>query len=412
MPFETDERLKSYLDTNQLHREQMCLALLKNDRRFTNVTPRQPCGGADGGRDIEALYENRDKVLGAVGFINQANDSKNQKNRIKRKFAEDLTQALQVEASLRVFIFFTNIRFTFKEKDDLIMQAKKKGVLICEIWDREKLRIELDNVDGLCIRYQYLDISLSDAEQTSFFSRWGDGIQSMIATKFQKIEKKLDNIMFYQMANEALQNISIVIKLKKGYKSECIGHFRIFCFFDIAQPCSPIEDITLGATDKPYRVPSGYGNEIECAGIKYGMYNGAWERYHGEDNRFKSISTATSVCLDEIKEINLSYNRHSLFVRYPYNISMIDMNNSYFIFTVNKSIVKRIDSIVVYMNGYLVENIHSNSFVVDESKFEIKDMPVSFSKEEMNDAWVRIRPNDGTSLFKIDFYKKNPQKII
>ena len=109
MPFETDERLKSYLDTNQLHREQMCLALLKNDRRFTNVTPRQPCGGADGGRDIEALYENRDKVLGAVGFINQANDSKNQKNRIKRKFAEDLTQALQVEASLRVFIFFTNI---------------------------------------------------------------------------------------------------------------------------------------------------------------------------------------------------------------------------------------------------------------------------------------------------------------
>lgn len=356
MPFETDERLKSYLDTNQLHREQMCLALLKNDRRFTNVTPRQPCGGADGGRDIEALYENRDKVLGAVGFINQANDSKNQKNRIKRKFAEDLTQALQVEASLRVFIFFTNIRFTVKEKDDLIMQAKKKGVLICEIWDREKLRIELDNVDGLCIRYQYLDISLSDAEQTSFFSRWGDGIQSMIATKFQKIEKKLDNIMFYQMANEALQNISIVIKLKKGYKSEYIGHFRIFCFFDIAQPCSPIEDITLGATDKPYRVPSGYGNEIECAGIKYGMYNGAWERYHGEDNRFKTISTATSVCLDEIKEINLSYNRHSLFVRYPYNISMIDMNNSYFIFTVNKSIVKRIDSIIVYMNGYLVEN--------------------------------------------------------
>lgn len=64
------------------------------------------------------------------------------------------------------------------------------------------------------------------------------------------------------------------------------------------------------------------------------------------------------------------------------------------------------------MNGYLVENIHSDSFVVDESKFEIKDMPVSFSKEEMNDAWVRIRPNDGTSLFKIDFYKKNPQKII
>jgi hypothetical protein len=87
MPYETDERLKGYLDTNQLRREQMCLAILAIDRRFTNVKPRQPRGGPDGGRDIEATLQGSQKVFGAVGFVNQANDSDQHKNAAKGKFA-------------------------------------------------------------------------------------------------------------------------------------------------------------------------------------------------------------------------------------------------------------------------------------------------------------------------------------
>jgi hypothetical protein len=34
MSYETDERLKSPPDANQLHREQMCLAVMAIDRRF------------------------------------------------------------------------------------------------------------------------------------------------------------------------------------------------------------------------------------------------------------------------------------------------------------------------------------------------------------------------------------------
>jgi len=64
MVYETDERLKSYLDTNQMAREQMCLAVMANDRRFSNVQPRHPRGGPDGARDIRAgictkQWENR-----------------------------------------------------------------------------------------------------------------------------------------------------------------------------------------------------------------------------------------------------------------------------------------------------------------------------------------------------------------
>jgi hypothetical protein len=38
MPYETDERLKNFLDTNQLHREQMCLAVMSIDKRFSRGT--------------------------------------------------------------------------------------------------------------------------------------------------------------------------------------------------------------------------------------------------------------------------------------------------------------------------------------------------------------------------------------
>lgn len=137
------------------------------------MVSRQPHGGADGGRDIEALYMDREKTFGAVGFINQANDSKEQKKQIRKKFKDDLIRAIQVEKILSVFIFFTNIRFTVNEKDSLIMQAKKVGISTCEIWDRERLRIGLDTADGFCIRYQYLCISLSEEEQASFFFSLG-----------------------------------------------------------------------------------------------------------------------------------------------------------------------------------------------------------------------------------------------
>lgn len=334
MPYQTDEKLKSYLDTNQLHREQMCLALLKNDRRFTSVAPRQPHGGADGGRDIEALYMDREKTFGAVGFINQANDSKEQKKQIKNKFKEDLARAVQVEKSLSVFIFFTNIRFTVNEKDSLIIQAKKTGISICEIWDRERLRIGLDTADGFCIRYQYLDIHLSAAEQASFFSRWGDDIQSIISTGFQKVEKKLNDIIFYQIANDVLQNISVTIKLNRVYKAEEIGHFRVFCLFDITQPHSQIDEIILGSSDKSHRMMSDsykYKKE-QRPGIKYGICRGAWEGYYENTDELKMISSCISIGMDKVEKISLSYDKDGFLIRHPYNMPILGINKSYFIF--------------------------------------------------------------------------------
>ncbi|MEM9463451.1 MAG: hypothetical protein AAGF11_55435 [Myxococcota bacterium] len=163
VPYQTDERLKSYLDTNQLHREQMCCAILAADHRFSEVRPRHPRGGPDEGRDIEAVYRDDQKAFGAVGFINQANDSKEQKRRIKSKFMDDLASALGATVRPDAFVFFTNVNFTIGEKGELVQKAKASGIPFCEIFDRERLRIELDSPDGFSTRFQYLGIALSDS---------------------------------------------------------------------------------------------------------------------------------------------------------------------------------------------------------------------------------------------------------
>lgn len=171
MPTETDIRLRSWLDANQRDREQMCRAVLALDPHYTDVRPRHPTGGPDGGRDIEAVYDGDRTAFGAVGFQNSANDSAEQKKNIRAKYSSDLASALAARPELKVFAFLTNLHLTMGEQTDMKDEARRLGIEHCDILDRERLRIELDSPSGFFIRFQYLAIPLSGAEQTSFLAR-------------------------------------------------------------------------------------------------------------------------------------------------------------------------------------------------------------------------------------------------
>jgi len=108
MATDTDIRLRSRLDSNQRDREQMCRAVLALDARYTEVRPRHPLGGPDGGRDIEALFSGTLRTFGAVGFANSANDSDDQKKQIRRKFREDLKAAVAAEPAPKAFAYETH----------------------------------------------------------------------------------------------------------------------------------------------------------------------------------------------------------------------------------------------------------------------------------------------------------------
>jgi len=80
------------------------LAILALDKRFSDVRPRHPRGGPDGGRDIEALFRGEQRAYGAVGFLNEADDSAREEARVLAKFSEDLKSALETDPRPSVFV--------------------------------------------------------------------------------------------------------------------------------------------------------------------------------------------------------------------------------------------------------------------------------------------------------------------
>src|SRR5271156_4939384 len=98
---DTDERLKSRLNNDQVSRERMCAAILPLDRSYSQVQPRRPEGGPDGGRDIQAIRNGRTEVWGAVGFQNSVTDSADDKRQAKKKFKDDVDVALGIKPDLK-----------------------------------------------------------------------------------------------------------------------------------------------------------------------------------------------------------------------------------------------------------------------------------------------------------------------
>ena len=424
MAYETDEKLKNYLDTNQLYREQMCLAILALDRRFSNLHPRHPRGGPDGGRDIEATDKDGRLVYGAIGFVNQANDSAKQKRTIKIKFKDDLQSALNCSIKPDAFVFFTNVNLVASEKDELIKESKKYGISYCEIFDRERLRISLDSPDGLAARFQYLNISLSEAEQASFFARWGDDIQSIISTGFQRLEHTINRVLFLQEANDPINNFTVSIELDKRYTAEDIGHYRFFCILDLMEPMSSIPSILFGSSDRAKRIRSDDSDVSDefllslPSGIKYGICAGEWEQEPethenkqdiNDKEKYRCRCYQSSIGRNDVEFLSISYSKSSFF-RIPPYLSLKDIDEAIFIICMNKSLAQKVQAIHLYSNAYKLREYHLSDFLVDCSEYD-PSFPVKFTSEELTDPWVRIRPKD-YSIFRMDFFSETPKRLF
>jgi len=389
----------------------MCRAVLATDKRFSDVRPRHPRGGPDGGRDIQAIYREEQIAFGAVGFVNQANDSDEQKKSIKKKFSDDLSSAISADQDVKVFIFFTNINLTIGDKDALIAKAKKEGIFYCDILDRERIRITLDNPDGFSIRFQYLGITLTEEEQASFFSRWGDDIQSVISSGFQKIEGTLNRLLFLQESNDPISSLTLSFELDKKYSAEEIGHFRVFCHLILKEPKHKIFCILFGASDKSNRMRGN--NEAsfteQKSGIKYGISSGQWEEYidseEDEENddkeKWSQVGSGSSIGVNEIEFLPITYSKGGFIRLYPV-ITLRDLDEAMFLPFVNKSFAEKIKAIHIYSNGYKLQEIDLMNINIDTTEVN-PNFPVNFDDEEIKDQWVRIRPKRSTA-FRMHFF--------
>jgi hypothetical protein len=420
MVYQTDERLKSFLDTNQLARERLCLAVLAIDSRFTNVKPRHPRGGPDGARDIDANFLNVQHAFGAVGFVNQANDSDEQKKRATGKFKVDLEAALAVEPTINVFVFFTNVNLTVKEKSDLVNLSQAKGLSNCEIFDRERIRIVLDSADGFSIRFQYLQIPLSEAEQATFFAKWGDDIQEVISEGFGKLEGVLKRLQFLAETNLPLDVFSVAIELDREYAASEIGHFRAFCSLELREPKNRILGYVFGETDDPNRHDAKSVDDLDLriGGIGQGRCGKSWEEriigdnvvpdpFSEEGRVMGRTSDSVSIGLQRVRTIVINFGSHGLFRVLPY-LLLRDVDEARLAFFLNRSLADKLKAVQVYGNEYKLAEYSREIMRIDRAvgNFEI---PLFFAEEELADEWVRVMHD--LSPFRVSFSERTPLRV-
>lgn len=442
MPTDTDTKLRNWLDSNQRHREQMCLAILALDEHYSDVRPRHPSGGPDDGRDIEAIYDSERVAFGAVGFANGANDSSEQKKQIRKKFAADLTSALKAKSDLKVFAFLTNIHLTMGEQDALKQKAKKAGIEHCDILDRERLRIELDAPGGFFIRFQYLSIAMSEAEQASFLAKYGAQIQDVVTTGFQKVGKTLNRLLFLAESSDALDTLTFRFVLKKAYPASEIGHFRAFVMLSLREVRLDMFMIWFGSSDCSDRHRNDMTSESKdmTPGIGNGLSSGQWERYirapredeEDEDEpadeqnpeaekqreaeidealRFKQTSWSSGIGMDPVPALIARFRHDAGMVRFRPRLSLREFDGSMFLPFMNASLAEKLHSIQIYANGYKLDDLGPEDFRIDRSRCE-PGIPSKFSDVELQDPWVRIRPANGSSTFNFRFGGMTPRRVL
>jgi hypothetical protein len=269
---DVEERLR-HRPQGSKEQERMCADLLSLDKRFSNVHPRNPKGGPDQGRDIEAVFEGRGLAFGAVGFIDGALDTQQHRRQAGNKFQEDLNSALKHAPDLDVFVFFTNVALTAKDHDSLRDGARAiKRPLHIEIFARERIRMLLNSPKGFGLRFQYLDIEMSRAEQASFFSAHGEEIQATLTRGFTDLDLSMARLEFLADKPSPLTWLQALIHLKAPYPAADLGQFRILLELRRRGARSSVPQFTLATEDATFGQKSD-----RRAGIR--MYVGTREHW-------------------------------------------------------------------------------------------------------------------------------------
>lgn len=238
----TEERLRHHLDTNQVMRERMCLALLPLLGPYTREQPRRPKGGRDGGRDIEAIHQEATLVWGAVGFRNGGGADDPARQEAEDKFKADLDRAVTENPSLPGFVFFTNVDLTPTRIESLKAHAHRKNIKTIEVFDMERMRHILDSPEGLIARLQYLEIPMSPTEQAALVAKFGNQLQNAVTARFDRVERTLAQMEMFLEFQKPLLRLDLYVELTQPATSAAIGdeaiRFLIYGLHDLPKTLS------------------------------------------------------------------------------------------------------------------------------------------------------------------------------
>lgn len=396
----TDERLCSWLDANQLDRERLCQAILTLDGRFQRVSTRQPRGGPDGGRDLQAVGTNGDVVFAAIGFRNQCSDSDEDRKWAEKKCLEDAARSLEASSSVRWFIFMSNVNLPVKRKQKLIEKTKQLGFGSVEYIDREYMRVALDAPDGLAFRYQYLAIPLSEAEQQAFFGRWGGRIEGLITDFDTKISNRIDRIQFMLEKTNVLRDLLVILELDDGAQLKPGDHFRASASLSLFSEEHKFRSLAASGCNHAAVRRSEFFHFPDQPGILHHFQS---KRAVEDSEDLDTGSTGGAGIwerpLDRIV-LRGEFSHWSVGMKPP---NLEDLDSAMLAVVVNEQLVSVVRKIVVVGNEYLLSDLTRDQLSLDDPISEVV-FPWPLDSTEAKQPWKRFMPNLDNAVLRFSEY--------
>ena len=380
------------------------MAVLALDRRYSDVQPRRPKGGPDGSRDIEAVYNGAVRTWAAVGFRNQVSDSPEDKRAIKAKFKSDLDTAIAENQNLRGFAFLTNVDLTPAEGNELTDHARQRGLIHVDVFWRERIRVVLDSPEGLGIRYQYLQIPLSDAEQASFFSRFGSDLQSLLNRQHEAVGASIARVEFRIDGSRPLTDFLVHVVLKNRIPAEAVKDFRLFVELPGLVNSQNPRNVCVAVRDDHHKLnfPAGPRQMVSVKAMS------------GDGHKFSEAATQDpGVVTPHLDGFGATFDlNQSGLVK-----SLSDLDNRLLRIFLSDSLAREAARIVVAPNGYTFLNLPHSEMFLDNHRPSF-DWPRELG-DDTTTSWLSISKrgtfaNGATSLgcfFRIDFAKTIPPRF-
>jgi hypothetical protein len=432
---ETDRALKDRLNSNQVSRERMCLEILQIQSKFTDVRPRLPTGGPDGGRDIEATYNDELRVLGAVGFLNNATDTRQHRRQIRSKFLSDLKNLERIKQEKEeripsVFVFFTNVGLAPALTNELKELSYAEGITICEIFDRERIRIALDAPTGYAIRFRYLDIALTDAEQKEFFFRFGGSIQELMASGVSRLESYTKRLTFLLEAQVPVDNLMLHVQLNSDLGEASGGDFLFQTMLMLRSHVDGLIQMTFGTCNEPVvetieqiRATKPHFPRNGRIGFAFAhllpgsaQYEAFREMYGVEDGddeeRWFRVLKSSGVSYLDKPLLRSEYSSEPFLMRWAPTCRLIDLDHASVLFDCNRAIANSIEKIILAANQYEILEIRKEDLRVEPGDFKRFRLPKEAHQTADFADWATLRPATGASCFNLHFTSRTPLRWL
>jgi hypothetical protein len=338
---------------------------------------------------MDCVHAGKMQTWCGVGFKNAANDSDKHVKDIQKKFREDVDSARENNAKLKGFVFVTNVHLTDAKKHALKKYAGKKGFVHIEIFTREDLGGVLNTISGFPSRLAYLGIEMTKEDQLAFVNQYQQQLVEIITNERQTLMSQLERLQFLEWASTPINEIELVLTLKRKIAPKDLGEFRI---------CMQIVDVI----ERSLNLITLLGSS-EARGKEHGCLS----RLRSNGDEILADETDFSP-LGKSPRTEIVVGIHRFFEKRP-KLSLLDLHRRDFCLHVTKNVAALLDGVTLMIDSYLVLQAYGPDLATSADMLIEPDWNTELSQAEAG-RWREILL--GGTIGYFDWQKNVPVPLF